>query len=75
MAEIFFEDTIKANSFEDALRQMERLYPNALDVDLIQRQTADGRESASGKYFVFEVTMEPEDEIDLAPEDLGEEEY
>lgn len=72
---ITFTDTFKASSERDAVLQVYRSYPNAEDVELISRETADGTRSANGRYFVFEITIEQGGDYDLAPESLGEDEY
>lgn len=73
---VTFEDTIKADSEREATEAIYRLYPSATDIELLSRERADGTASPSGRYFVFEVTLEQEEEFfEEAPEDLGEEEY
>ena len=76
---MIFYDTIKADSEREAYEQIHRLYPSAEDINLESRETADGRESSTGKHFTFEVEMQQDysdfDFDDLTPEDLGEEEY
>lgn len=76
---VTFTDTIKATSENDAVVQVYRLYPNAIDVELISRETADGTRSPNGRYFNFEITLEQRkfelDDDDLVPEELGEDKY
>lgn len=76
MPEISFQDTIKAYSEQDAESQISRLYPDAVDFELISRETASGVESPRGHFFVFQITVdyEPGDYDDLLPPDGKEDE-
>ena len=76
MPEREFQDIIKANSEEEAERQITRIYSNAVDIELISRETADGTRSANGHYFVFQIITdyEPGFDDDLLPPDGEEDE-
>jgi hypothetical protein len=73
-------DTIHASSVRDAERQIEKLYPDAIDFDFTARKNSAGQNSARGEYFSFTVEV-PDDETDYGDElldvdgELGEDEY
>lgn len=56
-----FTDVFKADSERDAIAQLYRSYPDAEEFTLKSRETASGTKSASGHFFHFQITLQPQD--------------